>query len=211
LADFHQASRSVPPDYTNHIRYFFGLRQRFLEKMYRKLHGWRKTSSQPIELAQLDFALHRLDQAYSYIKDVPVDSIAHTAVWCHGGLQHRNIMLDHQDQVWLIDFETLTFMERVADLAQFLQYHGFKYGWAPSAVQIFLDAYNDRLDVPISMEERKWFLSYLTFTKRMASRLNRYFGNRNRTPKDFIKCKETLDKEFKKEGVLLQVHKQLLK
>jgi hypothetical protein len=95
-------------------------------------------------------------------------------------------------------------------LAQFLQYHGYLYGWAPTAVQTFLDAYNNHLHVPLSEEERKWFLAYFTFSKRMASRLHRYFDNPNRTEKDFLKCKETLNKELRKEAVLLQIHKWLL-
>jgi CotS family spore coat protein len=204
LADFHEASRKIIPEEKNE-RQYLGQRHHYLKNMLGKLQNWRRAFHHSRKTAQLDFALSRAKLAYHLIKDVSSEKMADHAVWCHGGLQHRNIMMNRQQQIWLIDFETLTFMERVADLAQFIQYHGYAYNWPPSAVWVFLSAYEKRAAKPLHPDEWKMFFSYLIFPKRLGSRLHRYYGNRSPDQKDWEKCVSTIAKEIRKETFIQQI------
>jgi CotS family spore coat protein len=208
LAEFHEASRGIPHGDHNE-REYLGRRHQYLRKMLEKLRNWRQSCRDHRQAALLDFALTRAKLAYHLIQDVPERVMPEHAVWCHGGLQHRNIMIDRKRQIWLIDFETLTYMERVADLAQFVQYHGYAYNWPPSAIWRFLSAYEKRASKPLDPDEWKMFFSYLLFPKRLGSRFQRYYGKRSPDQKDWEKCTNTVTKEFLKETFLQQIRPML--
>lgn len=212
LADFHLATRTVPAPSRESPRYQWGLRHAFLEKCHQRLLRWRKQyacvpskQSRSLECFILDYLLKRCRMAYQHIQGVSsslIDTDLYAAVWCHGGLHPKNIMLDKQENIWLIDFETMVYSERVMDLAQLLQYHASTYYWHPHVVHRFLRAYNSRLPTPISRQEWQLFLSYLTFPRRFHTRMMRYFNKRNPKSKNLQKLKETVEKEMIKENFL---------
>lgn len=208
LADFHRASRGIVPDRQSH-RFEWGQRRERLQQTYSWIVNWRlQLALSPQEREILDFMLYRCQIAYVYIQQISpkllIDRYPETAVLCHGGLHHKNLMIDQKQNIWLIDFETLAYTERVMDLAQFLQYHAIVYGWNPRVVDTFLRAYTSRLERSIGPEEWNMFLSYVAFPRRILNRAVRYFENPTRPPAFLIKLRETLEQEVHKEPFLSQ-------
>jgi Ser/Thr protein kinase RdoA (MazF antagonist) len=92
---------------------------------------------------------------------------------CHGSLHHENIMLDKQQQVWLIDFERMARDARVKDLAQLMQYHFPRRGWPWEEVQRFLQAYMEVSS--FGMGEGPALLSRMAMPLKMVGALYRVF------------------------------------
>jgi CotS family spore coat protein len=217
LADFHHATRKIPIPSRENFRFQWGKRQSLLEKASQHILNWKQqysctssSSFRSLECSILHFLHKRCWLAYESIKDVSphalIKAAPQSAVWCHGGLHHKNIMLDSKEQVWFIDFETMVYGERVMDLAQLLQYHAWSFHWQPAGVQTFLQAYNSSLSEPIDQQEWKIFLSYLMFPRRLYTRMKRYFGSNNPKPEHLFKLKETVDSEMEKEKFLSIIH-----
>lgn len=209
LADFHRAAGGIIP-LQGTPRYEWGTHKSFLLQAYQNLLVWKQLPGKPgVELLErqiLDFLFYRCMLAYKFIRGVSFDVLKtvlpESAVLCHGGLHHKNIMLDHTNQLWLIDFETMVYTERVMDLAQFLQYHASSYHWDPKVTYTFLSSYSSRLDRPIHRDEWHTFFSYLAFPRRFNNRMLRYFDNTDRPIEHLMKLKETVDNEASKEPFL---------
>ncbi|TCS82500.1 phosphotransferase [Tepidibacillus fermentans] len=209
LADFHQATVGIRPEQDS-PRYEWGKRPSFLFRAYQKLTKMKEKflyqSSHSLEVKILDFLLERCSLAYQYIKNVDYNKLLsshpESAALCHGGLQHRNIMLDHKGEVWFIDFETLSYAERVKDLAHFLEHHAKPYDWDSNMVFTFLHGYQSKLSTPINDMEWRIFFSYLAFPTRFYRRSIRYLTN-NSNPEKYLKLKEIIDSETEKEPLFL--------
>ncbi|MFC4769391.1 phosphotransferase [Effusibacillus consociatus] len=214
LRDFHHAAKGVMPEQASH-RFEWGKRQKFLVDAYYKIRSWKQhRSANPLEVQILDFLHYRCSLAYEYLQGVSPDSLLKTcpesAVLCHGGLHHKNIMLDPDNQIWFIDFETMVYAERVLDLAQFLQYHAAPYQWNPLIVHTFLQAYQSRLSVPVSREEWKIFFSYLAFPRRFYNRMVRYFDNVEASHDLLLKLQETVDNDMAKQSLLIRYNPKII-
>lgn len=199
LALFHEASRNVAkPDPSDH-RFQWGKQLALLEKSKQVLDRWHQEEKETNKWESwlLRFLHYRCEMGLQYIRAAPLD--AQYGVWCHNALQHRNIMLDGKGRVWLIDFETLAYAERVKDLAHFLECHARPLNWNPHACRRFLDAYQTHLKTPIQQQEWNLFFSYLAFPKRLYRRVKRYFGNGNRSPSQLERFIKTVKQEMAKE------------
>ncbi|GBF10180.1 phosphotransferase [Tepidibacillus sp. HK-1] len=206
LADFHHATLEIRPEQDSD-RFEWGKQPDFLQHSYQKLFEWDQKflykSFNSLEKQMLDFLLKRNELAYQYIKDVDYHALLQfypeSAALCHGALQSRNIMLDEAGEIWLIDFETLAFAERVKDLAHFLEHHAKPYHWDTQMVFTFLNGYQSKLSRPITDDEWKIFFSYLAFPRRFYSRSIHYFDKKDLKPKDLYKLKEMIESEIDKE------------
>jgi CotS family spore coat protein len=206
LADFHRAAGGIEFPRSSR-RYEWGKRGSYLLRAYHLIEAWRrKPPLASRERDILDFLHYRCALAYEYVRHVRTDLIRwhrpEAAVLCHGGLHHKNMMIDRRQNIWFIDFETCAFAERVFDLAQLLQYHAAPYDWNRLVVDRFLQAYVSRLQRPIARGEWNVFFSYIAFPRRFYNRMVRYFGNPERPPEFFLKLKETLDQDTAKENFL---------
>lgn len=201
LAQFHDATRGIPPPKSS-SRNRWGKYRDLLADASTKLETWRNDlpPSDPIH-----FLMNRCRRAQQAVRNLSMQTLLHqpgAAVWCHSALQHRNIMLDRQGEIWLIDFETLVFAERVQDLAHLLEHHAAPYGWPPSAVQRFLSAYESRSATPLSQQEWALFYAHLTFSKRLYKRVKRCYGRSKPRSKDWQELRTLLKSEWMKEDLL---------
>jgi CotS family spore coat protein len=206
LADFHHSAKGLIPSSESN-RFEWGKRKAFLLTDYHKLRTWRQRHlNTPMENQILDFLFSRCYMALEYIKYVSpnllLKACPDAAVLCHGGLHHKNILIDHHNKIWFIDFETMVYTERVMDLAQLLQYHAGSYNWNPVVVNTFLTAYIAQLKMPLCPEEWNILLSYLAFPRRFHNRMIRYFDNIERPQEFLIKLKETMDQDSAKDHLL---------
>lgn len=211
LADFHNASLNIPVPNKENFRFQWGKRHNFLQKAFHYISNWKQQDSRrsfspyfSLEYSILDFLHERCWLAYEWIKDV--QSVPQSAVWCHGSLHHKNIMLDPQEQIWFIDFEKMVYSERVLDLAQLLQYHAFPYSWNLKVVQTFLQAYSSRVSVPVDQEEWKMFVSHLVYPRRLYTIMKRYFGSPTPQFEYLAKLRDIVDWEKEKEKLLTEIH-----
>lgn len=206
LADFHRAAKGMVPDRRSQ-RFEWGQRKQRLEIARLHLERWRRELAlSPQEREITDFLLYRCRLALDYIRPVSLELLAalypEAAVLCHGGLHHKNIMIDGEHNIWFIDFETLTYTERVMDLAQLLQYHAVVYNWDRRVVDMFLSAYTSRLDRPVCPEEWNVFLSYIAFPRRFVNRMHRYYDHPERPAVLLLKLQETMAQDTAKESFL---------
>lgn len=209
IADFHRAAQTIVPRQGSN-RFEWAIRKLLLLRAFHKIQTWSSLPANPgvgrLERHILDFLLYRCTLAYEYIKRISFErlfaAVPESAVMCHGGLHHKNMMLDKDNQIWLIDFETMVYSERVMDLAQFLQYHAPTYNWNPLVTNTFLAAYSSRLERPIHRDEWPILWSYLAFPRRLNNRMLRYFDNMDRPVEHLMKLKETVEQEASKEGFL---------
>ncbi|MGF7089328.1 CotS family spore coat protein [Kroppenstedtia sanguinis] len=208
LAKFHRASAGLPPPKSVPDRNRWGKHPALLAKAGKRLETWsRQVRNASAEApAQLAFLSTRCQLAQQTIQEVSLHILFQTqpqsAVWCHNALQHRNIMLDRQEQFWWIDFETLAYAERVRDLAHLLEYHAAPYGWPPDAVQQFLSAYESACSIPLSREEWLLLRGHLTFPERLYKRARRCFGRSHSRSKDWHELRKGLQREQMKESLL---------
>jgi CotS family spore coat protein len=206
LADFHRSAKGIMPPRASH-RFEWGKREGLLRTDLTKIREWiQSRSNTATEKRILDFLHYRCHLALEYVRRVSPQMLLITcpdaAVLCHGGLHHKNILIDPQQRIWFIDFETLVYAERVMDLAQLLQYHAGAYHWNPTVVNTFLSAYLSRIRSAIGPEEWSLFFSYLAFPRRFHNRMIRYFGNREHPEPYLLKLQETVDQELDKEQYL---------
>ncbi|TJY44073.1 hypothetical protein E5161_01355 [Cohnella pontilimi] len=208
LADFHRSAQGIIPP-TESPRFEWGKRKGFLAEALRKLRQWKRYRNKPEENKILDFLFYRCNWALESIRCCSPQRLSarcpDAAVLCHAGLHHKNILVDHQNKIWFIDFETLTYAERVMDLAQLLQYHASAYRWNPAVVNRFLYAYMSRIPAPLAPDEWKLFFSYLAFPRRFYNRMVRYFDSLDRPPELLLKLQETMDQDLEKEYYLQKI------
>jgi CotS family spore coat protein len=203
LADFHYSAKGIIPSSASH-RFEWGKRREHLLTALYKIKGWKQRPARNVmEKSILDFLDYRCSLALDYIRHVSPNELIsvcpEAAVLCHGGLHHKNILVDPHSTIWFIDFETMVYAERVMDLAQLLQYHAAPYNWNPMVVNTFLSAYISRLARPICAQEWNIFMSYLAFPRRFYNRMMRYFEH-NEHPQEFLtKLVETMDQDLAKE------------
>lgn len=200
LANFHQASCSIGRPAPFHSRNRWGKQHVSIKKGYKRLLTLK---SRFPSIPLLDYLQYRCEIAYEYIKNIAYEEIAYSGVWCHKGLQRRNIMLDHTMEIWFIDFETLSYAERVADLAHFLRQHADDYGWNPDSILRFLQSYQSGLADPIQQQEWSFFLSSLFYPKRWIAKFPQIYH-------DEYQLQRALDQEYQKEQSLRYLSRLLL-
>ncbi|WP_054949726.1 phosphotransferase [Numidum massiliense] len=217
LADFHRASRHIGPPTANSDRFLWGTRHALLQEIYKNIlrmkqmqvAGKQALSPHILAPGQVNFLLNRCSLAYQTIKHLSPQRLLQmepdAATWCHGGLHRKNIMLDKKKRIWLIDFETFVYTDRVMDLAQLLQYHAPRYKWHPHVAYTFLKAYLSCL--PRSLTDAEWtmFVSYLAFPRRLYNRTRRYLDKKGDRGPQFAKLTETIQQELIKEHLLAQL------
>lgn len=206
LAEFHDATHGIPPPKRGSSRNRWGKHRDLLADASKRLETWnRPLRSHPSPSDPMNFLTNRCRRAQQAIRNLSMDTLLQhpgAAVWCHSALQHRNIMLDRQGEIWFIDFETLVFAERVKDLAHLLEYHAAPYGWPLSAVQRFLSAYESRAATPLSRDEWALLYAHLTFPRRLYKRMKRCYTRSKPRSKDWQELRKLLKSEGMKEDLL---------
>ncbi|PTM53200.1 phosphotransferase [Desmospora activa] len=210
LAHFHEASCGISKPDSNNPRSQWGTHHSFLIKSKKLLDRWQQDDryKDDTETWLLRFLRYRCEMALHFIQTAPQD--AQYGVWCHNALQHRNLMLDDSNEVWLIDFETLAYRERVWDLAHFLEYHARPLDWHPHACQLFLNTYQVSVKTPIQQQEWNLFFSYLAFPKRLYRRMKRYFGVNNPGSSQLNRFVKTVKREMTKEPCFQTLYTHLV-
>ncbi|WP_026676857.1 phosphotransferase [Fictibacillus gelatini] len=182
IARFHAAAKGLVPDKKS-FRFEWGNRRKKLRKVYKKIQDWKKNHYDLPEFLYerniLDFLEARCSLAYQYIENVSYSTLwednPDCAVLCHGSLHQRNILIDGKRNIYFIDIESLSYAERVYDLASFIHYFAPYKGWNPLFIYRFIRGYQQNLTRPLSLDEWRCFFSYLAFPRRLYSWMHRHF------------------------------------
>jgi Ser/Thr protein kinase RdoA (MazF antagonist) len=129
LATYHQAVDSFPENRIPKERIRAPWNE-WLVYQYRKIIRTEATETK-------DWLLRRMQLAYWQWEQQPRASFH----LCHGSLHQENIMIDSNKEIWLIDYERLTYDEKGKDLAQLLMYHFRFHSWNSQAVEQLLGGY----------------------------------------------------------------------
>lgn len=102
---------------------------------------------------------------------------------CHLDYVNKNIILDNNDQIWVIDFDKCAIDYRVHDISYFLRrlLRRTNTNWDAKLTAEVLEAY-DRF-IPLNMDEYKYILSYLCFPQKFWKISKDYYKNINKCNK----------------------------
>jgi Ser/Thr protein kinase RdoA (MazF antagonist) len=132
LAHFHRAIGSFSKSSISKKRMRSPWAEWFQEK-YKKIKY-----TQPIRDESIKYwLLNRMKLAKMQLKKHPEI----TSHLCHGSLHQENIMIDNTRNIWLIDYERLTYDAKAKDIAQLLDYHFRFHPWSRKPVEALLSGY----------------------------------------------------------------------
>ncbi|SDN30840.1 spore coat protein, CotS family [Fictibacillus solisalsi] len=211
LARFHQASEGIVPP-KNSPRMEYGQRLEKLHRIHQDVQRW-KSRYEPVpewimEPWMLDVLEMRCRLSSSYIRDVQNDVGGVKGVLSHGSLHQRNILLNAEGEIHLIDVESLLFAERTYDLASFIHYFAPSHNWNPSVIHRFIKGYHEASREPLSYSEWRCLFSFLAFPRRMESWCYRHFDHP--TEFSYFKLLGILVHDQQKEDLFKQYYPSLL-
>jgi CotS family spore coat protein len=207
LAQFHRASESLKIPQQS-VRNGYGTRAALLLEWQDKIYKWLESRmwSNEFDKEALEFLDYRCRLAYSFIMDMPTHQHSVLPAFCHGSLHHENILIDRNNNIWFIDFESLVYSERMLDLAQLIHYYAYPHDWNPDVILRILKSYQKHHKTPFSKEEHHYFLSYLAFPRRLGNSMLQYFDNQASSKKHYTKLLTVIEQEWTKERFLRTYH-----
>ncbi|WHY73092.1 phosphotransferase [Fictibacillus enclensis] len=211
LARFHQAAEGAAPP-ADSFRMEFGKRAEKLNRIHQDIQRWKSGYEAVPEWTMEPWMLDRLEMrcrlSFSYLDQGQTDHARVKGVLSHGSLHQRNILLNTEGEVYLIDVESLLFAERTYDLASFIHYFAPSHQWNPSVMHRLIKGYHRGASEPLSYPEWRHLFSFLAFPRRMESWCYRHFDHP--TEFSYFKLLGILVHDQVKENLFKQYHPDIL-
>lgn len=193
LAEFHRRSAGfTPPEYSN-MRDRLGKCLTHFEEYYNDLLEYKETAGTMPEdrfartfLANVDFFLPMAEQAIHKLRNSAyhelVERARETKPFCHGDPAARNFILNPEEKIFMIDFDSCRLDLPVMDLIKFTRRVMKKYNWDFKVAKILIDSYHE--ESSLSLGEIQVMKAVFYFPQKFWRMSTRYFHQHGRHTPD---------------------------